>query len=346
MNQPLYRYRKNQQVKMLVILNPEANHGLAKNLPQQICQELGLESSQVMITRFPYQATMLARRAARQNIKTIIAVGGDGTINEILNGIIGFNVQLGLIPVGTANDLASHYQLPCNISAACDIIKAGQTRDLDVIQVNGWYYCTAGGIGLPCRVAQIADSLKKNKIIGKILLRLIGSRIYILSLLIALSKKSKQHNLMKVNLNGYSKMINPLWLMINNQPKLGKKFIVCPGAVNDDGLFDYCLVARIPSFLKILSLSWLVLHGRHLNQPEVSYGSSSEIHITSEKPVSFLGDGQIQSPKSVFHIRIIPKALKLIIPAASIAPLQKTGYSQYRLHNITEQGDFYAMYSS
>ncbi|HEB29626.1 hypothetical protein LCGC14_3070530 [marine sediment metagenome] len=142
------------------------------------------------------------------------STGGDWSVNEVLNGIMGSDVAIGIIPTGTANDLASYYRLPCNIEKACDIILKRRIHRADLILVNNRYFITAGGLGFSSEVANIVNTIK-------------------------------------------------------NQPFLGKNFVISPDAVNDDGIFNVCLIKNSKTRAGKLSILIKVLTGRHIYFPSV-----------------------------------------------------------------------------
>ena len=270
-------------------------------------------------TAYPQHATDIARQAVEENVDTIVAVGGDGTVNEVLNGIVGTDVVLGIIPTGTANDLASLYHIQTNVAKACDIILERRLHRADVIGVNGWYYLTTGGVGLPCEVASIANTIKRSGMIGKRLTQILGSKLYILAVLCALVKKNTRRNLLTLPWNGCSIRVDALSFMMNNQSFLGKKFLMSPGAVNDDGMFDICLIENSKSRVQILSLLIQVRTGRHIYSPSVKTWRAGELVVDAENPLTFFGDGEIFQKVSVFKIKIFPRALNVIVPKAIVA---------------------------
>ena len=299
----------------LAIYNPQSKNGNNARILRALREKFG-PSLSVEKTAYPSHATEIARKAALQNVDTIIAVGGDGTVNEIINGIAGSDIALGIIPAGTANDLASLYNLPTDVSDACDVILQGNTRYADVIQVNDRLYATAGGFGFPCEVARIANEIRKYGTLGRLSGRLLGSFLYVLAFLIALIGKDKRQNYWTVRADGFSVNLDALWLMVNNQPSLGKNFLMSPGAVNDDGLFDTCLVQNSVSRLKVLSLALKVTRGKHVGCEGVTMGRYQELLLSTQTPIPFFGDGQVFEKSSMFRVRILSGAMKVIVPAS------------------------------
>jgi len=141
-------------MKIKVIANPQPMNGHYRYLRALVQQQFGHHVVGIEQTTCPQHATDIARRAASEDVDTVVAVGGDGTVNEVINGIVGTELALGIIPTGTANDLASLYSIPTDVGKACKLILERHVQEADVINVNGWYYVTAGGLGLPCEVAR------------------------------------------------------------------------------------------------------------------------------------------------------------------------------------------------
>ena len=264
-------------------------------------------------TEYPGHATSIAREAVKKNINTIVAVGGDGTVNEVLNGMVGTDVVLGIIPTGTANDLASYFCLPRNIEAACDVILRRHVHQTDLIRVNKRYYITAGGVGFPSLVAGIANEMKSRSRTGRFLSKLLSTKLYILAVLIAILR-SNYHHLIKISQNGHMINYDVLSLMINNQPFLGKNFLMAPGAINDDGMFDVCLIVNANSRLYTLWLLLKVLTGRHIHSPLVRIWRTDALSIETLNPVPFLNDGELLQKSKKFNIGMVPKSLNIIVP--------------------------------
>lgn len=297
-----------------VIVNPKALNGRDKYLQALLQEQFGRYGVRMEKTTCPRHATDIARRAVKEDVDTVVAVGGDGTVNEVVNGVVGTDVALGIVPTGTANDLASLHKIPTDVKAACEVILERHVQKVDVINVNGWYYVTAGGFGLPCAVASIANTIKASGTIGKLLRRVFGSHVYILAVLCALIKRKRQNNPLNIRWDGGSLNVDPLWLMVDNQPFLGKIFLLSPGAANDDGVFDICLIEGSKSRLQILRLLVEVLAGTHIYGASAKTWRTGELIVNAEKPLPFFGDGEIVKEGADFRIAIVPGALNVVVP--------------------------------
>ena len=273
-----------------VIINPKTNHGSAGYLKAILKENFGLYYTDIEETAHPQHATEIATEAAKKNFDTIVAVGGDGTINEVLNGMAGTDIPLGIIPTGMANDLATFCRIPKAPEKACRVILKRHLRCADVIEVNGRYYVTAGGLGFPSDVVRIANQMKYKNIIGKLLGQLMGSKIYILAVIYALLKKSREENLLQIRWNKNSVYADLLSLMLNNQPFLGKRLLMSPGAINNDGKFDVCIIGNSRSRLQILSILVKVIFGKHVRSSSVRTWQVNDLAVSSEKPQAFFGD--------------------------------------------------------
>lgn len=301
-------------MKTIVILNPKSKNGKMKNLESDMRAKLSNLQLEIFKTSYPGHGAKIAKKAVEEKIDMIIAVGGDGTVNEIINVIAGTDIALGIIPLGTANDLASLYNFPTDIESACDVILKRHVTQIDLISVNSKYYVTAGGIGLPCEVANIANTIKCYGRIGQLLARILGSKLYILAVIAALATKIKRDNLLDIRYDNHSLSVNALSMMVDNQSFLGRNIIMSPGAINDDGAFDICLIENPLSRLKVLQVLVRTLRGTHVSLPFVRTIRATDITVKTKQPLSFFGDGEIIQKNTSFNIRLIPKALKLMVP--------------------------------
>jgi YegS/Rv2252/BmrU family lipid kinase len=304
-------------MKVKVIINPKSINGDKNHLKKVLEEKFSHSLLGIERTAYSGHATHITRRAIEENIDTIVAVGGDGTVNEVLNGIVGTEVALGVIPTGTANDFACLYHIPNDVARACDVIREQCLVRADVICVNERYYVTAGGMGLPCEVVSLANRIKFSSLAGKLLSQFLGSKIYLLAVLFALAKKTKKDHFFDVRWDGGSLSMDSLALMIDNQPFLGRNFLMSPEAVNNDGLFDVCLIENSKSRVQILSILIKVLTGNHVNSASVRQWRTPELTIQAKISMPFFGDGEIFGKASEFRIKIVPKALKVIVPKMS-----------------------------
>lgn len=301
-------------MRIKVIINPKSRGGRSRNLERILKEKFGHSLVGLERTISPMHATEIARLAANQGIDAVVTVGGDGTVNQVANGLVGTKTALGIIPTGTANDLASYYHLPRGIAQACDVILDHHVQYADVVRVNQWHYVTAGGIGLAAEVAVIANALKCKSATGRLLGQILGSKLYILAVLCALLKR-KGKNLLSVRWNEGSVKADALSLTVGNQPFLGRRFLISPGAVNGDGLGDICLIENTTTLLPTTSVILKVLAGRHVHSSSVKTWRAKQLIVDTEKSAMFLGDGEILTQGNRFNIEIVPKALRVLTPA-------------------------------
>jgi diacylglycerol kinase (ATP) len=301
-------------LKTWVVLNPKAKAGRAEKIESELKRKFPESVVRFARTFYPGHATSIARRAVAEKAETIVAVGGDGTVREVLNGVFGSRVSIGVVPAGTANDLAVYYRLPGDIDRAGDVILRHRTRPADVIEVNGECYLTAGGVGLPSEVASIANRIKSRGRLGRFVGRFLSSELYLAVTLWLVLVKRRPHHPVVVRSNGTVVASDILSLTVNNQPFLGRNFLVAPGAVNDDGQLDVCLIQRPRGRLRTLRVVLKAVSGKHVRLPGVRFWRTDRLIIEAASPLAFLGDGEVAKKALFFHIRVFPRALDVIVP--------------------------------
>ncbi len=144
-------------------------------------------------------------------------------------------------------------------------------------------------------------------------MQILGSKLYILAGSFQLLKR-RGRNSLQVHSNGSWIKANVLSLMVDNQPFLGRRFLISPGAVNGDGWADICLIENTMTTLPTALIILKVLAGRHIHSSSVKTWCAKQMRVDTKKTMAFLGDGEIIGQGTSFNIQIIPKALPLLTP--------------------------------
>jgi len=283
--------------KILVILNPWAGRGTAGRRQAELeaaLQQAGAEYA-IVTTHARGGATELAWQGVERGYERIVAVGGDGTINEVVNGIkgaevgLGRRVPLGIIPLGTGSDFIKVLDgvEPNDIAGGVRRAAGDRARTVDLghAQVDDGeprYFINAIGVGLDAQVA--AESLKLTK--------LKGFAVYLVAILRALANY-KAHP-MHVEYDGTRLHRRLLFASIANGRCQGGGFWLTPDALIDDGLLDLCLVDKM-RLDEIIRHIPKVIEGTHGRLRQVHMSRARTITVTSSAPIPVATDGEVLS---------------------------------------------------
>ncbi|HYN89147.1 MAG TPA: diacylglycerol kinase family protein, partial [Ardenticatenaceae bacterium] len=243
----------------------------------------------VVRTERPGHATALAEGAAADGWGAVVAVGGDGTIHEVANGLTRAATHhgttpppLGIVSTGTGNDFVKLLGLSqVGPAEATRRLLEAQTRTLDIGRVGSGYFVNVVGTGFDARVAVEAQRVK----------RLRGMAVYLWALLKAL--RAHRTPIMRVVLDGQEVAHRPLTMVVvANGACYGGGFWVCPTAQLDDGFFDIC-VADAMSVPALLAFVPRVMRGTHVRQPEVHMYRARNVQVYIEEPLPVQADGEI-----------------------------------------------------
>jgi diacylglycerol kinase (ATP) len=268
----------NKKHKILVILNPAARGERAKALREKIASL----SHHVVVrsTSSPGDARDLAARAVSQGYGTIVAAGGDGTINEVVNGIGGADVQFGILPVGTMNVFAAELGIPQNnLPKAWQVIEAGCSRLVDLPQANHEYFVQLAGVGLDAEVVRQTTPDSK---------KVLGPMSYLLTLAQVAARQPPKILIEPVD--GATR--EGSFVLVGNGRFYGGPFVVFNDARLDDGLLDV-LVFQNQSHWDLIRYFQAIAFGNHPALPDVEYFQSRGLRLTSLEPVPVEIDGEL-----------------------------------------------------
>jgi len=257
------------------------------------------------------EAIELAQKAADKGIELIVSVGGDGTVNEIVNGIMQSknNPALGIIPLGWANDFIKSVNIPPDITQACKILVQGKTKEIDVGIINEKiYFANICGIGFDAEVAQLANQMKDRHPNWRIL----SAFVYTFSTIKKLLSPFRCHNV-KIKIDEQEIQSKILFIAISNGKIYGGRFKITPEAILDDGLLEICLVEEMGRF-KYLSIIPKVFKGTHGSIKGISFYKAKEIIVQSSELILAQVSGEVIEGQKKFTITLQPKRLKLIVP--------------------------------
>ncbi len=275
--------------KLFVIFNPVARGEKARHVRRLL--EARTNSHVVLApTQSAGDATQLAARAVREGYSVVVAAGGDGTINEVVNGLGQADVALGVLPTGTVNVFARELGLPLDVEAAWSVVERGNTRQIDLgsAAANGTsrYFVQLAGAGFDARaVAQASWELKKK----------IGPLSYVWAGLSALNERP------------------PLpAVFVGNGRLYGGEFVLFPAAQLDDGKLDVCVFEN-RGVWTMLRHAWAVWRGKHTQRAGVRYFQTASFTPDLDRvfPVELDGELAGQTPVT---FSVIPRALRVIVP--------------------------------
>ena len=304
-------------MKFCFIINPKSGKERFNPLIRRLKALLESDSSayEFQITAKPGHATSLAEKATASRLfDRIVAIGGDGTINEVVNGMIrvcmqdkdspGYSPTLGIIPAGLGNDTARGLGIPRRLKDAYAVLIQGSTRYIDVGEVNGRFFTNGVGVGYDGAVISEMYEIRRK---GKIL----SGWIYLKCLLRQFRQFTPPLLCLEIDNNSLLPRRYLLALTANGTA-FGGIFNLTPKASFDDGLLDILLVEAIPKHTFLLNIPRAIM-GKHLSLKQVSYYMSKRVTIKSDNPVPCHIDGESYY-NNQFSIRLFPKALKIVVP--------------------------------
>ena len=299
-----------------VVLNPAAGHGNgARALPtiQQLLTRYGL-SYDLVCTECPGHAVELTRQAVQAGVEVIISAGGDGTLNEVINGLMESRQSgkplpaLGVLGVGRGNDFGGSLGLPADLEQACQIIVDGYRRWIDIGRVaggiypQGRYFGNCVGVGFDA-VGTI-EAAKLPRWGG------------FLSFMVAIFKTIFLYNhapLATIEYGDQSITQRSLMISIMNGRRVGGGFYMAPNSQPDDGLLDLCIAEQMSSF-QIIRMIPHFMHGTQASQKTIKTGQAAKIVITAKDgPLPTQTDGEIISTEGMhLEIELLPRQIEII----------------------------------
>jgi YegS/Rv2252/BmrU family lipid kinase len=292
---------------MLLIVNPAAKHGETETLVPAIEQLLQSVPHDLVLTTHMGNAAQIAEEA--KGYDTLVAVGGDGTVHEVLNGIMrrpeGDRPALGLIPTGSGNDTRRTLGVPTDIADATLVLAAGVRRRFDVGLCNGLYFNNSFAAGLDARVTAKAVEYKVTT-------KRSGLWLYLTALLHVLFRELYSHHV-QISWDGEEPVADDLLaLAATIGPTYGGGFYITPEAVPDDGLLEVCVIDPLSLPGALLRLPFVVL-GKHTRFKVVTMSRRRSIVIESAEPMPAQLDGEVMVDRR-FEISILPGAIECIVP--------------------------------
>ncbi|WP_242281021.1 diacylglycerol kinase family protein [Bacillus cereus group sp. BfR-BA-01347] len=261
----------------------------------------------VRFTEQSKHATSLVQELINKKKATVIvAVGGDGTIHEVVNGLVGTNIPLGIIPAGSGNDFSRGLGIPLKPNKALERILKEKPKIVDIGYVNSTYFCTVAGIGFDGEVAQTTNVSIHKKLLNFIRM---GQISYIISAVKVLFHYKPMDISLVIDKKLYK--IPNVWLIaVANLPFYGGGLVICPEAESNDGLFDICIVQGMSKW-EFLRIFPLVFKGNHTSSPSIKIIKGKELDIYSATPLLVHGDGEMIDQTPV-RIKIEQSALYVI----------------------------------
>jgi YegS/Rv2252/BmrU family lipid kinase len=294
---------------LCVICNPAATQGRSGRRLRRLQRLLGA-GADYQRSDEPGQAEELARQAAETGYLTIVAAGGDGTVHEVVNGMLRagrHEATLGVIPLGSGNDYAASLGLPAGDAELCELLLSGRRREVDVGRVEDGqgrarFFVNTLGVGLNGAVVWEVQKIRWLR----------GMMLYGLGALRAIWKHFKIPEA-GLTIDGQDLHVPTLFLTVALGRREGGGFLVAPLAELDDGLFDYLHAGRLSRWQVLRYLPGLACGRIPEGEPEVHRGRCQDLQIRLEAPVAIHVDGELfGQPDQVIDrltISILPGAL-------------------------------------
>jgi diacylglycerol kinase family enzyme len=243
--------------------------------------------------------------------RLVVAVGGDGTVNRVINQCDPRQLLLGIIPRGSANDLGAELEIPSDFGAAWRVLEDGCFADIDLVSVNGARFATCGGLGLATAVAACANRWKARSGWAGRIARRLGPMVYLAAALVETVRSGRRPIEATIHTEGAIRSVRLSTLLVSNQPRFGRWFSASPLASNGDGLLHLCGVRAPRSRAQLLWICTQIVLGRPERCPEIFQLRARAVTLETDADATFFGDGEGIARGRRFRIEVLPGVLRV-----------------------------------
>ena len=283
-------------MKIRFIINPISGTGKQKGIEKFISKHL--ENFEIIHTQKAGDATRISKESANENIDIVIAVGGDGTVNECLKGLVNSNTALGVIPCGSGNGFAYHIGMDRNTEKSVKQLKNIRIENIDTCTANGFPFVNVSGIGFDAHIASLFVTLKER-----------GFVKYAELILRELSYNANEYT---ICYNNIKRKVKAYMIDFANASQYGNNAKISPMADLKDGLIDFVIVKDFPKW-KIPIFIFMLLTGKiHLSK-YIEIIKCNKMTINAENTLIHL-DGEPFNSSNPVEVAILPKSLKILMP--------------------------------
>jgi diacylglycerol kinase (ATP) len=297
-------------MRTLFILNPNAGRNRRRpRLRQELetfVRRHRLDAA-VALTSGPGHATELARTALRANCRRVVAVGGDGTMNEVAQGLVGTPGILALVPCGSGNGLALHLGLPTRLERALDLLVDPRARPvaIDTGLVNGHPFFNAMGLGFDAEISRRFNQLTRR-----------GLAAYVR--LVAGAVGSHRSERVEVSTDRETLTLEAALVAVANSDQYGNNAFIAPGASVGDGRLDLTAIPKV-GLLGSAAVAVRLFAGTLGAHPGVVRRTGAAFTIRRERPGLIHTDGETHETDAEVTVAVRPSSLHLLVPAATAA---------------------------
>ncbi|MCR5889754.1 diacylglycerol kinase family lipid kinase [Hymenobacter sp. J193] len=288
-------------LRICFLLNPTSGTNRRLDLPALLSQHLdaNLVSYEVEETQYAGHAVELARAAAARGCRVVVAVGGDGTVNEVARGLLGTQAALGILPRGSGNGLARHLKVPMEIAAAIKHLNQPTFQRIDVGSINGReFFCTAG-LGFDAHVSKCFAEA--------------GTRGLSTYAQVALREYRRFRPVpITLELADTTLETNCYVLAFANAAQYGNNAYIAPRADIQDGLLDLCLIDSM-SVVRAVRVALSLALGDLPESGAAVFHTARQVRVEAAKPLGFHVDGDYVGTSTQFSVELHPLALEVAV---------------------------------
>ena len=295
-------------MRVRAIFNPRAGLRARRALEHVRRGRPSWKDLEVAVTAGPGHAVALAREAASERADLVIVVGGDGTVNEAARGLLGTGIPIGIVPAGSGNGLARALGIPRSPARALTSLETAVVRPIDVGTVNGVPFLNVAGVGFDALVGRAFHEEGRS---GR---RGIFSYVRISLALLS----SYRAATLRVEAGGEVLEGRPFVVAFANGPQYGGGAVINPGALLDDGRLEVVFFEESPIREILANGSRLFLGGIERARGYRRVRASGAV-VHPERPVEHHRDGEPEPPASRLDVALLPRALPLLVPPATLA---------------------------
>ncbi len=298
-------WKMNNIKKIGFIINPISGTKTKKNIPELIKEKIdpSLFEPVIKFTTCAGNATELALQMVKDGFQLVVAVGGDGTINEVARSLVHTETALGIIPCGSGNGLARHLEIPLKISDAIELINNYKVVEIDYGTANDiLFFCTCG-VGFDAQIGhQFALSKKR------------GFFSYFKSVVAEFIKYKAKKYKFKTKENKFKK--RAFLVTFANASQYGNNAYIAPNADIQDGLLDVCILKPFPSY-KVFEIGMKLMRKKIHNCQSVEFLRTDKLKIKRKKSGVFHYDGEPCQMKKKILVKAHKRGLKVAVPMSS-----------------------------